>query len=787
MASPELAGSAVIQSSCHEIFDATALYPVRSYLRRRTGIATDDDAATRRRKLQRLLAEFDLADAESLEIFSGLSDVGAAAAGPSSPQIPSLKLRQFRLLVALIGRLVRDRPTIICLEDAHWLDASTSELLVDLAAALRDARLLILLSTRTFPRGPALPRADAVVRVEPLGIDDCVKLANQMPGAEQLPASAISRAVEASEGAPFFVEQLVRSLIDEETKSLKHRRPSADIPLALAEILAERLDRRPRGRRAALAAACIGRSFKPEFLAAVLREDGAVVAETLEALVEAEVLRPRRYGVDLQFEFTHALLQRMAQDSMLEPERAEMHREIVTALQSGVAGSVAPEVMAFHLTQAGSGEEAIAAWLAAAVISARGSAHVEAIDHIQKGLALLEKVAELARRRQLEVDLLAVLIASISVTQGPTSPALLQSCERGQALCRAANAGAKIFPFIFGQFTYFNCRGQVDEAGALADLFVRIGDEQGYEPAKVVGRRLRGMSLFGAGDVPSAKAELQASLDLYNRARDVAAIEHYGQNARVHSQSLLVLPLFCLGEIEDALALGRDVLRAVDVLRHPNSTALALSYVGCVLFDLSGAHDHQLRAAERLAAVAAEHRLGGFIAHGEGFLGWALCQQGRCDEGVILIERAVRAFDGAEYRLGLSGHLANLAQAQQRLGRGKEAKATIARAIELMKASSNLWLEPELRRIEALIEREFGRADLRECAEMLKQAARRARNSGFPIFERRCLASLTQFVSELDEEMRTRLEQTSKFDKLQDLVQEIVGGPALLDLTVSSK
>src|SRR5258708_33611583 len=96
--------------------------------------------------------------------------------------------------------------------------------------------------------------------------------------------------------------------------------------------MAGRLHRRPGARRIVQAAAVVGRSFAPVFLAALLEQEPQAVAEPLEALVEAEILLPRRYGAEIQYEFCHALLQRIAYRSMLQPERQSIHLRVAVML-----------------------------------------------------------------------------------------------------------------------------------------------------------------------------------------------------------------------------------------------------------------------------------------------------------------------------------------------------------------------------------------------------------------------------------------------------------------------
>ena len=97
-------------------------------------------------------------------------------------------------------------------------------------------------------------------------------------------------------------------------------------------MMSERLDRFPNERGIIQAAACVGRGFTPEFLAAILKTDTENIREPLHALAQAEMLRTRHDGVNVRYEFRHALLQRAAYDSMIQSERQAIHAGIVEQL-----------------------------------------------------------------------------------------------------------------------------------------------------------------------------------------------------------------------------------------------------------------------------------------------------------------------------------------------------------------------------------------------------------------------------------------------------------------------
>jgi class 3 adenylate cyclase/predicted ATPase len=780
---PELANANVVQVHCHEIFANTPLYALGSYFWWRLGLTAEDGEAARLEKISAYLDEVGGNGAENRDIIGSL--MGLAISGVTEAVAPTpliLKQKQFALIVGLVEQSVRSQPSVLWVDDAHWLDPSSAELLSEIVSRLADLPLLVLLTLRSFPKGPPLPAADDVVHVEQLGSQECFDLARSVPGAQLLSDQVLARAVQGADGLPLFVEQLVLSLIDQVAAEPDVARAEGKVPLILTEMLSERLDRLPGGRRVVQAAACIGRAFTPDFLSALLHNGATDITEPLEALVGAEILRPRLDDAEARYEFRHVLLQRMAYESMVHAERRALHARIVEVLkQPAQAGPAIPEVLAHHLTAAGKVHDAINAWLDAGVKATRRSAYKEAVDHLERGLDLLAQIAQPELRRQLELELQAALIGSLTASHGPTSQELAMCCERGLQLCRDGEPTPLVFPFLFGKFTFAMCRAQIREATSLAELFLASATRSGYEPGRVIGHRLLGMAFLGQGEAGKAKEQLERSLALYSHERDAAATHLFGQNTQVHSRGLLSLALFCLGHVDEALHTGLAAIRAADMLRHPLSTTLALAYVGGWVFGLCGATEQLMHEARRMISVSEQHRLGPFPAFGRAFLGWALCQQGDLIQGIAVMEEAIEALEGFEFRLGLSAHLAILADARRRRGNPDVAEALCTRAVQMVSDTGERWFEPEARRIEALIANDLRPQEYARVEALLRAAVECARSLNSPIFELRCLGSLREFIGPGQEDVavNARILDLSHLDNLARRVASAVlnGGP----------
>jgi class 3 adenylate cyclase/predicted ATPase len=777
---PELAEATILETSCHELFASTPLYTVASFLWARARLTVEDNEEERRQRISVFLREMGVTDsAENRRLVASLLGlVGAPVADAAAPTPLLFKRKQYDFVISIIGRVARVRPTLLWIEDVHWIDASSAELLGEVVAALTDATLMVVVTHRWFPQGPSLPDMDEVIHLEQLDKENCLEIVKSMPGANTLPDETVFRAIEAAEGIPLFLEQLIISLIEEQLRTPVRTPKSGGVPLLLGEMMSERLDRRPGGRRIVQAAACIGRSFTSDFVAALLQEPEVAIAEPLEALVEAEILLPRRRGAEIRYEFRHALLQRIAYESMVQAERRATHARIVGVLQEHNKSSpVVPEVIAHHLTEAGEFPDAIRAWLEAGISAAQRSAHVEAIEHIRKGLGFLDKVSESALGRQLELNLQAALVGSVMATEGATSMRVSECCQRGLELCQQGEHTPLELAFAFGQFTFTNCKGRVKEAASLARLFLSLAERNDSDSGRVVAHRMLGTVLFGQGEAVKAKEHLELSLRLYSPERDAATTHQFGQNTEVHTKSALSLVLFCLGDIDRGLEIGLDALRSADMLRHPHSTAIPLTYVGGWVFGLCEATGHLMREAERLIALAEQHRLGAFRAHGMGLLGWARCQFGQLEEGARMVEQAIASLDSIDFRLAVSGFLGNLADAQRKLGKLSSAEKNCARAIELMSESSYLWLEPELRRIEALIMGELSPRGTDVAERKLRSAVACAVKLGFPVLERRCLLSLKECLRGYDFEVESRLRTLSHLGNLDRRVARAMEAP----------
>jgi adenylate cyclase len=343
-----LAGVAIRRAACSSLGEPT--YGVFGALFREAyQVAPADSLEVARRKLADGLRALGARDQEAEAITPVLSYVlGVGEAKPRDVEPEQLQ-RQIALAArALIERRLEQQPLLIIVEDLHWADAASVELLRHVVDQLPDRPLMVLLSHRPDTHPPVVVRAaQSVIRLTPLSPDETRALVAGLFGAAvgDVAANVQDLVATRAGGNPFFVEEIVRSLVGKGVLVRQGDRwactaagEAVDVPPTLQGLLLSRVDRLPTdARRLLQEAAVLGAVFDPTLLRAVAIGAGASAA-ALDRLVEADLVQPpgdRRDGGG--YRFTHALVHEVVYQNLLLARRTELHERVARTLE-GAAG-----------------------------------------------------------------------------------------------------------------------------------------------------------------------------------------------------------------------------------------------------------------------------------------------------------------------------------------------------------------------------------------------------------------------------------------------------------------
>ena len=304
-----------------------------------------------------------------------------------------------QMLEAVLAWLLKEaerQPVCLVMEDLHWVDPSTLELLTLLIDQVPLARLLVVLTCRPDFTPPWAVRSHithiAVGRLTPAQSE---RMIERFTVGKALPVEVQKQLLEKTNGVPLFVEELTKMVL--ESGLVKEKdwhyelagplQPLA-IPTTLQDSLMARLDRQGVGKPVAQLGATLGREFSYGVLQAVAPLDEVTLQQGLEQLVHAEILYQRGLPPQAQYFFKHVLIQEAAYQSLLRSTRQQYHRQIAQVLEERFPETCEeqPELLAHHYTEAGLQAPAVAYWQRAGQRAIERSAYVEAIAHLDKGL-----------------------------------------------------------------------------------------------------------------------------------------------------------------------------------------------------------------------------------------------------------------------------------------------------------------------------------------------------------------------------------------------------------------
>ena len=251
-----------------------------------------------------------------------------------------------------------------------------------------------------------------------------------------LQPGTVRQIIARSDGIPLFVEEMTKSVLEAAAAVPEQDgAPTVAIPESLKDSLVARLDRLGPARRIANLGATIGRRFSYELLAAVAGLPEAVLRRmlrelTLSGLVERSGLAPAS-----NYLFKHALIRDAAYDSLLKRERQALHGEIARTLRDRFpqTSEAEPELLAYHLTEAGEIAEALPLWAEAGRRAASRAAHVEAVGHLQTARELLRRLPAEQADLGIELQLLIGLAVSLAASRGYSVPEVEQVLAQARA------------------------------------------------------------------------------------------------------------------------------------------------------------------------------------------------------------------------------------------------------------------------------------------------------------------------------------------------------------------
>jgi predicted ATPase len=349
----------------------TALYPIIELLERvALRFEREESPPQKLRKLEGFSVQYGLPLAETVPLFAALLSLPLPADyGPLTVSPEHQKQQTLHALLTIFVRIATQQPMLFVMEDLHWVDPTTLELLTLLVDQGPTVRILALWTFRPDFSPPWTGRAHLMqITVPRLPLRQAVEVIRQVAHSKPLPPEIVEQIVAKTDGVPLFVEELTKMVLESSLLQERAERyeltgplPPLAIPATLHDSLMARLDRLATVKALAQLGATLGREFAYELLQAVSPWDEATLQRGLHQLVAAEFLYQHGVPPQATYLFKHALIQDTAYQSLLRSTRQQYHQCIAQVLEAQFPETVEtqPELVAQHYTAAGCTEQAV--------------------------------------------------------------------------------------------------------------------------------------------------------------------------------------------------------------------------------------------------------------------------------------------------------------------------------------------------------------------------------------------------------------------------------------------
>lgn len=572
------------------------LQPWLQLQRELLGIGSSSSNQEKLRKLEEALGQAGFDPQEAVPLFAHLH--GIELAPPYAlPELSPLGLRKktFALLADWVLRLGRANSAILLIEDLHWLDPSSIELIGLLLERMKDSSLFLLLTHRPefVPPWPEMPALTHMVlpRLE-------AREARALVGASaggSLSAERIEAIAARSEGVPLFAEELARAVSVDDT--------SPAIPETLEDSLMARLEQVGDVKELAQLASVLGREFPLSLLERFWQGDRATLHDALRRAEQGLVLLRVESDEEPLYFFRHALIRDAAYNSLLRRTRRRHHLTVAQTLREHFPDVVRkqPELLAHHLSEAKEGSAAIDAWLSAAQLAQGRAAYEEAIRHLRKAEEL---VAELPGDPR-ALDIAQFLGGVLVVARGWAHAETRAAWEAAARLCDPAQQPLRAGAIACGLGDVYSSLDLEKSLVHFQEL-VATGKRAALPLLEIAGHVGAAIPLRYLGRYREARAHLDAGLALYDPAEHAFLAAGFHEDKGI---SLLCWSAWLHWDVGDLSAARRDAARAIELatrFQNPFGLAFACSWAA-IVETWSANWPEAIRLGERASKLASDH------------------------------------------------------------------------------------------------------------------------------------------------------------------------------------
>jgi DNA-binding SARP family transcriptional activator/predicted ATPase len=697
----------------------------------------------------------------------------------------------FEQYATVLKSVARHVPLLLLLDDLQWTDVGSAGLLFHLGRRLADSRILIVAMYRSeevalgrdgerHPLSTLLhefTRSWGDIQIDLAQAEGRLFTEALLDSAQNAFSAQFRETLyKLARGHALFTVELLKGMrergdlvLDAEGRWAEG--PQLDwgvLPARIEALIAERIAHLHQPLKDVLRYACVeGEEFTAEVLARAQGTDERRVVASLSGELERKHKLVRARGIEQvagqrisRYRFRHILFQRYLYSTLDPVERAHLHGHIGDALKAlhservDETAHIAPS-LALHYELAGMPEKAIAHYQQAGERAVRMSANAEAIEHLGKGLKLLNGLPDTPQRAQMELHLQLAVVAPMVAT------ASWGAEEAGKAYARAlqlseAVGGARQVPLaLCMSASYHTVRAHHRVARALTERALDLAARMKNPTHLLLANGQAGAALLFPGEFKCSQHHFEQALALYEPELHHALAFTVGQDPAVVAMSFSLYCLHFLGYPDQAVRRSVEVIALAQKLEHPLTTVFALAFSGRL-----HRWRHEPGESDRLARAVLEVSETHGIALGEvcGLIegAWVLSARGRHEDGIAQLRRGLEDWSATGMANHIPEFLAVLAEMYGMAGHYAAALSTLDEAFAEMGRTGERYYEAELHRLRGELLLAGGHGSEQAAGTCFLEAIDVARRQSAKMLELRSATSLARLWQTRGREVEAR-------------------------------
>jgi predicted ATPase len=763
--------------------------PLIELLKNYFQVTPKDDERRRREKVGGRVLMLDRTLEDTLPYFFSLLGVDDSNSSLQQMDAQVKRQRTFEAIKRLLVRESLNQTVILIFEDLHWLDSETETFLGVLCESLATAQILLLVNYRPEYRHEWGSKTYYTqLRLDPLDGVEAQELLTALVGERAELRGLRHLILEKTEGNPFFIEEIVQTLAEEEVlvgERGDYRIDKAPTELRISPtvqgVLTARMDRLGAEEKELLQTlAVVGKEFSLSLLGKVVTQPEEELYRLLSHLQGGEFIFEQLAFPEVEYVFKHALTQEVVYSSVLMERRRVLHERVAQAIEEVFSNLLEEhyDELAHHYSRSSNTKKAVDYLLLAAQQEVQRSSNPKAISHLVTALELVKTLPDAPERLEQEFTLQITMGIALQATQGFASREVENAYIRARKLAEQAGDPAQISPALQGLWQFYILRAELHRAYKLGEQLLHLAHQAPDLALHPVAYRALGESMLWQGEFSRAREHLERGVACYDSQQHRSQALLFGLEPGVVALCFSALSLWFSGfpdrahkKIQEALALAQEA-------SHLPSMAEALNFA-IIVHHLRRECQATRDRTEALITLSTEQGFPFFLAFGTIFQGWALAYQGNDEEGIQQMRQGIDAWRITGVESVWPYIHSQLAEAYGRAGKAGEGLTVVAEVLDTAHKSEENWYISELYRLkgELLMAQKDKNEDLLEAEACFHKAIDIARRQEARSWELRAVMSLCHLWQQQGkkEEARHKLSEifgwfTEGFDT-SDLVE----------------